>query len=350
MFMLLTGCSRINSGVNKVDQSSGNKSSVTSGQVDWSNQVSISPESYTTENVSDTYPSVFGLKNKIVQGRINLLLKKESMIGGQRDRRYLSFYQIAYKHGDVIDFVFTTLLTPKSATGDIPSPIRKSLIVNLKTGDTYSWNDLFRTNSDYFRKLDQVVTAENTNQTQGKSLEINQTNQFYLTPKGIIVSFPSETFINRVSSFLISFQSVDYLINKNGPLWMAINDNNGFTQNSNYEILDFKAASSLGYSAPFLTDWCFNYSEANTNNGQTLSAIVGFNKQNQREVLFFVNGKFVGTDAKHSKTAVILDMISQGGGSISIEYLDPSQSPYSIFYYWNGSELIQGQKTPVGYG
>lgn len=334
-----------------------------------STQVYVTAEKYPAPSQDVTYPVLHGLSNQAVEAQINKLLKENSIFVPNQQYpspssySYFSSYNVIFQQGDVMNFLLSSYFFPTGAAHGMP--VRKSLIINIKTGDIYTLDDIFQAGSPYLSATSQVISEEDTNHvldTFQKFTGVTNKDTIYLVPNGFAVDFSPYEWASYAQGFLdyeVPYDKVMGIINTEGSFWRALHDPTGFAP-ANHRELEQAKIQSLGY----IPSTELETSTAVTNaEGQTLRAWVGARKTSnsqaqgqgnsgEEKVFFFLNGQYLGTDTLKDH-GYVSNVEPNGRETIAVIYALPNPtgnaSSFTINYHWTGSKLIPDGSFPADY-
>ncbi len=371
ILMLMTGCTSSHTGVtpkpaSKVSNLSNIKTNTTvetsKAGDSWAGHVVINVGTYNTAEQEVEYPVISGLPNETVQNMINAILKRDSIyVPGKNgspagNYKYTCTFNVLYQQGDILNFMISSYIMPSGAAHGMPN--EQSVIVNVKTGDSYTWKDIFNSSSDYLSQVSKIIENEDTKKeldTFEPFTGVRMEDQFYLTQNGITIYFTPYEWASYAQGFLyypVSYSLVSNIVNKHGAFWNALQDTSGFQPLTGDITKDESIIQSLGYIPQSnLTGFMNGVAEVNLGNGQNLIAIAGMDSKNQdaQKVFFFLNTRYLGTDTAKAH-GYITNVSPNGKSTISVDYENPSYSGFfEINYTWNGSKLNPDRGFPKNY-
>lgn len=331
-------------------------------QTSWTDGFYVTEQKYTTSSQSDVYPVIHRLPNTGVENQINAFLKKDSILtpSGQKVGPYnfTSEFSIVYQKGDIINFIISSYYMPKGAAHGMPS--EQSIILNVKTGDTYTLKDLFQPGSDYLTEVSNIVRNEDTKHvldTFGKFTGVTATDEMYLTSQGFVVYFAPYEWASFAQGFLyypVSYDRVSNIPNNQSAFFKALNDSSGFQDITSIEDEDIAKIESLGYTVMSTNEnEVYGFASTPIGNGQTLMAWDATSKSNPDadKVFFFLDGKYLGTDTLKAH-GYIYQLNPDGRETISVGYANyttTGNDNFGIHYHWDGSKLEMIGSFPTNY-
>ena len=329
-----------------------------------SSQVYVTADKYSTKSQNVTYPQLHGLPDAGVKSRLNAILKKNAIYvptktySDPSSYSYTSSYNVVFKQGNIMNIVYSSYFVPTGANHGMPE--HTSLILNLKTGATYSINEMFQPKSDYLQEISQEVQKQDTSHVLDsfqKFTGVTDKDTMFLREGGFVVDFGPEEWASYAQGFLdyyVPFSSVKNVIDATGPMWASLNDSTGFSA-TNYRDAEATKISSLGYTESLHPEY---ETTVTTSEGSVLTAWVGNNTKTDPTatgtlVFFFLNGKYLGTDTSKVHGAV-KDVYPDGAGTIAVTYYNYSSTgvanPFTIHYHWGGSQLVAMGTFPDRFG
>ncbi|MCW2278777.1 stalk domain-containing protein [Heliophilum fasciatum] len=177
------------------------------------NPVTIEPVTDDMEGppakVEIQYPRLRGLADQAIEAKLNqqirdrvMEFKKATLAQAEENRQELSAYpdapidrfyigsnyEITFNQADLLSIRFTDATYFGGAHG---MHYLRSLTANLKTGQIYQLDDLFR-HKDYQAPINQAIMAQNKERDwpfDPPFLSIDDQQEFYLSPDGIVIYF-----------------------------------------------------------------------------------------------------------------------------------------------------------------
>lgn len=156
---------------------------------------SIKTEDYITDTTTFSYPEVYNLKAPEIQQRMNdeiysLMMEVISQLTQPQLTTYVTgFYEIKTNQREVLSI---TLNGMGDFGGAHPINIIKSLNFDVKTGKSYKLHELFKPDSDYIKKLSDII-AEEIKRRDIPLIEefkgISPDQDYYIADKNLIIYF-----------------------------------------------------------------------------------------------------------------------------------------------------------------
>lgn len=156
---------------------------------------SIKTEDYITDTTTFSYPEVYNLKVPEIQQRMNdeiysLMMEVISQLTQPQLTTYVTgFYEIKTNQREVLSI---TLNGMGDFGGAHPINIIKSLNFDVKTGKSYKLHELFKPDSDYIKKLSDII-AEEIKRRDIPLIEefkgISPDQDYYIADKNLIIYF-----------------------------------------------------------------------------------------------------------------------------------------------------------------
>jgi hypothetical protein len=327
-------------------------------------QVFVTANNYATKSQNIVYPQLHGLPDASDQSKLNALLKKNAIYVPTEEYAkpgsytYTSSYHVVFEQGTIMNIVYSSYFYSTGAAHGMPA--HNSLILNLKTGQTYSLNDMFQPRSNYLQQISQVVEKADKSHaldTFQKFTGVTSKDTIFLREGGFVVDFSPYEWASYAQGFLdyyVPFSSLQNVVDTTSSMWAALNDSAGFPE-TNYRSEEAAKISSLGYSISLNPE---DETTVSTANGDSLTALVGGKLEpdstalGSEYIFFFLNGKYLGTDTSLPHYP-IGGMYPDGHGTIAVNYYNLSSngttSPFTIHYHWNGSKLIAEGSFPSGF-
>lgn len=188
------------------------------------NTVVVSSNKFQDPNTTVTYPSVSGLPVHSLETSINTYLQQEFVPQTTLSTEvYSAHFTVEYRAGSIIDFMnYGTDRSPADETG---LPIQDSIILDVKTGNTYSLADLFLPKTNYLGALTNIIKQQDISHhlnTLQPFTGVAAYDRFYLMSDGITIFFsPLEwTPVSMgFPSYHIQFGQLQKYLNTAGPFW-----------------------------------------------------------------------------------------------------------------------------------
>ncbi len=179
-------------------------------------------------NLNVYYPAVYGLKNAMVQQKINtdILDQTDRLI---RDQGYYQnpmtqitgYYEIKTNERNILSLTQTNYAFSGGAHG---LTIMKSLTFDVTSGKSYQLKELFRDGSDYVRILSEIVGAQIRKRDLPLLEEytgIRPDQDYYIADKCLVLYYQLYQLLPYVFGFPyfpISVYEIEDIIDEDGPL------------------------------------------------------------------------------------------------------------------------------------
>ncbi len=186
---------------------------------------------YLTPTVNFLYPSIYGLKNYIVQNRINCSIQS-LMCRIILDLPHLDLttyitgsYEIKTNERNILSL---SLIGMGEFGGAHPKTIIKSLTMNTKTGKVYELKDLFKPNSNYVEIISEIISQqiEERNITLINDFDKIKPNQdYYIADKSLVIYFQQyeiAPYSEGFPYFVIPIYELESILSENSPLGKMI--------------------------------------------------------------------------------------------------------------------------------
>ncbi len=326
-------------------------------------QVYVTAVTYHTKYETIVYPELHDLPSVRVQKRLNAFLENNAIYVPEKpfskpgSFTYHSTYNVVFQQGNIMNIVYSSYFFATGAAHGMPAHV--SLLFNLKTGQIYSPNDIFRSKSNDLQEISQLIKKEDTGKaldTFGQFTGVTSNDTMFLREGGLVVDFSPYEWASFAQGFLdyyVPFSSLMNVIDTNSPLWKAMHSTEGLSA-TNDRSEEMAKISSLGYSVSLYPEY---QTSVITAKGDTLTGWVG-NKQAANPmasgsyVFFFLNGKYLSTDTSRSH-GYVNTLFPDGVGTIAVSYTYFSSAgdniDFTILYHWNGSKLVVKGSFPPGY-
>jgi hypothetical protein len=179
-------------------------------------------------NIRVAFPQVV-LPDKAVQDRINRLIQDlvdimmlKQGVNDPNLAEMVGTYKISLNEKSLLSVYFENFAIQRMAAHG--TTIAESLTADLETGEVYQLNDLFIRNRPYRVRLNNIILAEIAAinlPTIAPFPGITDNQEFYLTPKALVIFFPELEFTPHVvgiPQFVIPYVALANLIDPHGPL------------------------------------------------------------------------------------------------------------------------------------
>lgn len=182
---------------------------------------------YLTPTVNFLYPSVYRLKNYIVQNRINCSIQS-LMYRIILDLPHLDLttyitgsYEIKTNERNILSLSLTGM---GEFGGAHPKTTIKSLTMDIKTGKVYQLKDLFKPNSNYIEIISEIIAQQIEERNIPLLNDFDKTRpdqDYYIADKSIVVYFQQyeiAPYSEGFPYFVIPIYDLQSIICKDGPL------------------------------------------------------------------------------------------------------------------------------------
>jgi hypothetical protein len=196
---------------------------------------------------SSEYPQVENLTDKLVQSKVNNYLKSlflKSYAPEYLSKEYVLFnskfdpercvdilsqlepkiqgigysetvtHKIPYNRKNILSISYGILMIISNGTigtSRQPNGGSRGLTINLKTGKVYSFRDLFKSNSNYIERLNQMTPIL-------RKIDRSEYDFYLDEKKGLVLINLFTTYATRATVVEISPNQIADIINPNGPL------------------------------------------------------------------------------------------------------------------------------------
>ncbi len=179
--------------------------------------------------VKVTYPRVSGLSNPFTQVTINEKIRSlvYSMINEQLSNfenvvEMLGTYEVELNQKGILSISFENYTYWYHAAHGMT--IKRSITLDLCTGETYKFKELFTPGSNYITKLNRIV-KEQIAEREILLIEdfesIDRDQEYYLTPNALVIYYQLYRYTPYAYGFLkfeIPYSEINDIINPNGPI------------------------------------------------------------------------------------------------------------------------------------
>lgn len=179
------------------------------------------------------YPQINGMVDRKTQERINQLLKdlagiKETPAHLQLESNYMGDFEVTFYRKNLVVIEITGYNYPFGAAHGMP--VKKYIHLDLKTGDIFSLNDLFKPGSPYIKVLSERIgnqIKDNPKYTyvfpgSYKGIQVDQ--PFFISEDGLNLYFgPYEIapYTAGFPAFTIPLEELTDIIDRNGSFWRS---------------------------------------------------------------------------------------------------------------------------------
>ena len=174
------------------------------------------------------YPQVYQPNNISAQNQINEYIKNVFEIDKfYKEKEWNTRYKLEYYNSNILSLNIYILGLSRKYDGSK----NVSLVFNLKTGSVFTLGDLFKKNSDYQKKIENIIKKQAEDKWDNIEVDfenLNMETNFCILKDGILI--PAMTKKAKAwSEFYIPFSQIDNLIDKEGSLWRStINESVAF--------------------------------------------------------------------------------------------------------------------------
>lgn len=182
-----------------------------------------------TPPVKVTYPKVSGLSNPFVQVAVNekIYALVYSMINEQFKNfenivEMVGIYEVELNQEGLLSISFENYTYWYHAAHGMT--IKRSITLDLCTGETYIFKQLFVPGSDYISRLNEIVKEQITEQEIPliEDFEtIDRDQEYYLTPNALVIYYQLYRYTPYAYGFLkfeIPYSEISDIINPSGPI------------------------------------------------------------------------------------------------------------------------------------
>lgn len=170
------------------------------------------------------YPQLKGIENKNVESKINSFLKNKFIVehNCEIDETLDINYKLQYAKNDIVNIIEQGYSYYKGAAHG--NSTRNSIIINMKTGQIYTLESLFKKDADYISCISNKINNEMKKSDMAlikKFVHIDKDEQFYLTNDGIMVFFPPYKYTPYAEGFVefkITYEELKDIIGKKSSL------------------------------------------------------------------------------------------------------------------------------------
>jgi len=172
------------------------------------------------------YPQV-ELHNYLVQAHINDLIKEQVfyLIPGDGCEVYEEIYgtyKIGVNKNSVLSVVLDVYTFRWHAANGLD--VQKSVTASLQTGESYSFESLFKPGSNYKEVIDRIILKqikEREIPTIGDFPGVSPNQEYYLTDKALVVYYQEIQFTPHyvgIPEFPIPYTDIEDIVRKDGPI------------------------------------------------------------------------------------------------------------------------------------
>lgn len=182
-----------------------------------------------------TYPRLSGLADRALEDRLNTMLKKAFMPAHMksdeecaRDAGARVTAETTFKTGIITDsLVSIAMKTVTSVPRARPGRDYREFTIDLRTGHVYGFSELFRPDSNYRKRIEEIVIRDATFQRDGDlpsdpPVEVHGRDfaslDYYLTQKSLVIVnlFDENVMADWVVS--IPYEKIADILDPRGPL------------------------------------------------------------------------------------------------------------------------------------
>lgn len=175
------------------------------------------------------YPQVEGLQDVNTMKKVNSILASDFNINYRthEDETLTVKFNVQFIHGNILNIIENSYSYFKGAAhGNLG---RISIIIDIKTGQSYTLEDLFNKDSKYMDRISELIKKQISEKqipltTEFKNIDTSES--FYLDEDGIVIYFPPYKYTPYAAGFVefkIKYSELDGIINKESTLWKSIN-------------------------------------------------------------------------------------------------------------------------------
>ena len=174
------------------------------------------------------YPIVDGMENKAVQKRINKIIQRtvDKLV---RDQGFFenpqtditASYEIKNNQRGILSL---SIINYAFAGGAHGMTIIKSLTIDVETGKVYELKDLFKPNSNYVKRLSDIIKRqikERDIMTLEEFKQIRPDQDFYIADKSLVIYFQLyelTAYAYGFPYFPISVYEIEDILKEGGPM------------------------------------------------------------------------------------------------------------------------------------
>jgi hypothetical protein len=179
--------------------------------------------------VKVAYPKVLGLSNLFVQVAINekIINLVHSLINEQMGSQenivdMIGTYEIKLNEKGLISIYFENYIYWYHAAHGMT--VARSITMDLCTGATYKFRDLFKPGSNYTARLNEIIKAQIAEReipTIEPFESIDTDQEYYLTPNALVIYYQLYRYTPYAYGFLefeIPYTEIADIINPQGPI------------------------------------------------------------------------------------------------------------------------------------
>ena len=191
--------------------------------------VSIIERKIENDRINVSFPEVKGLNDLQAQGKVNEKIRDSvyKMIwneGFEKEPQFLAEgnYQITLNQGYVISMVVELTFCLPDSPG-VQKKV-KSFTFDLKTGELYKFEDLFKRDSEFIERINKMIKRqiiERNIPLLKKFKSIEKDEKFYLTPEAVVVYYPANEYTPLefgMLQFAVSIGEMRDIVYGKGPL------------------------------------------------------------------------------------------------------------------------------------
>ncbi|WP_036709775.1 DUF3298 and DUF4163 domain-containing protein [Paenibacillus pinihumi] len=195
----------------------------------------IQPTRLTYPKIELWIPVVQGVADRKVQNAINeairteahKLIKSQGSLDDPRSEMF-GWFEVKTNEKNVLSLSLYNYAYTGGAHG---LTLQSSLTFDLKTGKQYTLSELFKTGSDYRKRLDAIIAA----QIKARGIDLLQPfegirpdQDFYIADRSLVIYFQLyeiTAYVYGFQYFPISVYELQDIVNEQGPLGvMLVND------------------------------------------------------------------------------------------------------------------------------
>lgn len=172
--------------------------------------VQIIEKKDTSTYIDFTYPQVTGLPNQNVQNQMNEKIKarvydlQKTNVFDDIKKYYWSTYEIPYNQNQILSIRLNQSINAEGAAH--PANYLSSITLNLRTGQEYRFADLFKKDTAYVDKVNELARKEiaKLDYTLLEPFKgITENQSFYLTKDALVIYFQEGEYTPHVVGPLV---------------------------------------------------------------------------------------------------------------------------------------------------
>jgi hypothetical protein len=176
------------------------------------------------------YPQVQDLQDAAAEKKINSVLAADfnTNYRTNQDETFTVKYDVQRIQGDILNIIENSYSYYKGAAHGNPGRI--SIIINMKTGESYTLGELFKKDDKYIDVISAIIkkqVAEKQVPLISEFKNIDTTESFYLNDEGLVIYFPPYKYTPYAAGFVefkIKYSELDDVLDKEGAFLKALNN------------------------------------------------------------------------------------------------------------------------------